>query len=417
VIVDPLHVEATHGWNARRYVCVGLLTALLAGGCASLSHAPAATGVVFIDGPTMIAAVGRSLFVDENFGRAVRRIDARTGDSVGVALPPHQAVLALQSTSGQMIVRGINQAWRFDLRTNRLVDAAVPASTRPARSFVARLAPLQAWFGDVSESPDGDAYFTSQSNYAFGRRLWHASLSGALDTIVGPWTHILHDPDIHGHPWYPKSLGSPVLDGHGGLWFLDRGRSMIFRDDLVTGMTTYIAGGTETRAFDVTGSGGPGEFVGLAADEAGSVYAADYGGHRVVRVDPETGKLTTIARVGGAKEQGALDGVAVVDEPDDVQCGPENRAGTFVVHVADNDGGPFPGMEVDVLRDHTITTAIETGTDGNARIDVPESTDVLFVAHAAGIRPVVARFRASRGCTSTVEIPLTFGPTQLHRLF
>lgn len=382
--------------------------------CASMPSASG--GAVFVDGPSRVVVAGDALYVDEEFGTVLRRIDLTTRRSTRVRLPDRSAIGDLTTDEeGRVVVRSFDKAWRVDA-DNRLVEIPLPAEEPDTTSSLSELLPesLAARPGPTITTSSGDVYFATDSEYAIGRRIWRLSAAGELTTVVGPWATVVKDPKPHGKVWYPKSLGSLVPDGYGAVWFLDRGHNMILKTDLASGVVSFVAGGAIEP--DPMGTNGHGDYVDLAADAAGNIYAADHGGRRVVRFDRETGRMSTVARVGGRREYGVVDGVGIVAEPDDIRCHDRADVGTFVVEVVDSAGAAIPGAEVYVLDRRAIKAVMHADAMGHARVDVPESTGLRLMVFMPGFQPEGAEFRASRGCTSTVQIQLTVGPVWTHRM-
>ena len=383
----------------------------------------------FVDGPSVIEIVGRTLYVDEMFGRVLRSIDLDTGRSRRIPVPSGVIMDLRRSADGTLILHGEDQAWRLDA-TGALVAARqsdVGQLDGPLRPQLP--ASVGARVGDSVQGPSGEVFFTTSSEYATGRRIWRLIPGGTPTTFVGPWARIVGDPRQHGASWYPKSLGALVLDGRGALWFLDRGRHMILRAELSSGVVTFVQGGAiDPSPWDPYGLQSAGEFTDLAADTGGNIYAADYGGQRVVRIDRGTGRLTRIARVGGSREQGISDGWGEVAEPERVTCAEHARSGTAVIEVVDSQGGAIPGAEVFVLGATGLDGAlradgaggveatIRTDAAGHASLAIPTSRSIRAVILLPGFDPAVTAFKASEGCTSTVRVELTVGPMRSHRM-
>jgi sugar lactone lactonase YvrE len=93
---------------------------------------------------------------------------------------------------------------------------------------------------------------------------------------------------------YPSAL---VADKSGNLFFVEGATARVRRIDRLGVITTYA--GTGEKGF--SGDGGAATEArlnnpsGLAVDEAGNLYIADYVNNRIRRVDAQTHTITTVA--------------------------------------------------------------------------------------------------------------------------
>jgi len=117
-----------------------------------------------------------------------------------------------------------------------------------------------------------------------------------------------------------------ALGPDGGLYVADPTNHRVWRVDPETGTVATFAGVGDPGS---SGDGGPARSaaldspMGLAFDALGTLYIADYGNGRVCAVDPQTGRLDTVA--GGDGMLGGPVAVALA------------RDGSL--RVADSDGG------------------------------------------------------------------------------
>jgi sugar lactone lactonase YvrE len=114
-----------------------------------------------------------------------------------------------------------------------------------------------------------------------------------------------------------------AIDPSGGLFFDDRTVHTIYRLTLHDKSLEVVAG---TGKEGSKGEGGPGKDAefrfpeGLARDENGNLFVADYGNCRIQRIDSKTGIVTTLT---GTEESGSTcerlpDSGATKDQPTDV---------------------------------------------------------------------------------------------------
>jgi sugar lactone lactonase YvrE len=103
---------------------------------------------------------------------------------------------------------------------------------------------------------------------------------------------------------FPRGV---AVDPGGNLFIADWGNHRVRRVDAETGVITTVAG-TVRKGF--SGDGGPATSAelrfpfGVAVDGAGNLFIADSGNHRIRRVDAGTGIITTVAGTGDRGFQG-----------------------------------------------------------------------------------------------------------------
>ena len=170
---------------------------------------------------------------------------------------------------------------------------------------------------DVAVDSVGLLYIVDTAN----ERVRRVDLSGRIATVVG------NGSGRYGGDGGPASLArfqvpSAVLpDAAGNLYIADAVNNRVRRVDLAGTITTVAGNGS--RGY--SGDGGPATEArlalpsGLAMDAAGNLYIADYGNHRVRRVDT-AGTITTVAGDGtvGYSGDGGLAADAQLTLPYDV---------------------------------------------------------------------------------------------------
>ena len=234
----------------------------------------------------------------------------------------------------------------------------------------------------------GNVYISDAGDY----RIRRVDPSGIITTIAGTGVRgFIGD----GGPAVEAKLDGPrgiAVDGAGNVYIADSGSNRIRRVD-PSGIITTIAGTGESGS---SGDGGPAVEAkldgprGIAVDGAGNVYIADYYNYRIRRVDPSgtitafagTGRLGFSGDGGPAVEAklGELRGGVAVDEAGNV----------YVAHW-----GNHRIRRVDASG--TITTfAVETGIEGiavdgagNAYISRPGAHQIRRV-DASGIITTIA---------------------------
>jgi len=113
-----------------------------------------------------------------------------------------------------------------------------------------------------------------------------------------------------GGPATEARLNNPrgvVVDRAGNVYIADSSNDRIRRVDKQSGVITTVVGSGE-RGF--AGDGAPARVAnlyfphGLALDEAGNLYIADAGNHRVRKVDAQSGLISTVAGTGRIEFRG-----------------------------------------------------------------------------------------------------------------
>ncbi len=311
----------------------GTLTTIAGTGAGEFTPdgAPAATSAIFTPSGILVAPDGRIVF-SENRAYRVRAIDADSnlvtlvggiaafdGDG-GPALDAqlNQVTSVTRDSSGRLIVsdEGNARVRRLDLCTG-LVETIAGSGDRAfgGDDGPAIDAGLTAY--DALVDVDGNLIIADADNH----RVRVVDPSGKITTLAGTGTPGFSGDD--GQPTAAK-LNRPMgiaLDAAGDLYVADFGNGAIRK----------IAGGTITT---VAGTGVPG-FNGddIPADTAqlndptdmdfdadGNLYIADFGNHRVRRVDAVTKTITTVAGTGVPGFNGdGLATLAQLNQPSDVK--------------------------------------------------------------------------------------------------
>ena len=209
---------------------------------------------------------------------------------------------------------------------------------------------------DVAVNGNGNLYITDTENH----RIRRIDDTGVITTIAGTGEESYggdNGPAVAARLDFPAAV---VVDVAGNLYIVDSGNHRIRRVDS-TGMITTIAGNGE---LGFSGDGGPAVAAhllyptGIAVDGAGNLYVADTDNHRIRRIN-SSGTITTIA---GTGEQGfgGDNGPAVEAQ----LAGPQGMAvdGAGNVYIADF--GNHRIRRVD--GSGTISTIAGTGEQGSS---------------------------------------------------
>lgn len=276
---------------------------------------PAAAAI--LRAPEGVAVDGDgNVYVSERAGHRVRRIDARTGvittfagtgrpGYTGDGGPADQAMLGVPTdlavdTNGNLYIAepGIHRVRVVDLATGIITTfAGTGEAGFGGDGGPATRASLQTPFG-VSVAPDGSIYIADTDNHRI-RRV--NPTTGIIETVAGNGTAGFGGdggPATAAGLWRPHRV---VVDADATLYIGDSFNHRIRRVDPGTGVITTIAG-TGTRGG--CGDGGPATMAsitysgGLLLDGRGGLLYTDQAIHRVRRIDLETGLMRTVAGTG-----------------------------------------------------------------------------------------------------------------------
>ena len=329
-------------------------------------------GAVAVDG-------SGNLYIADSRNNSVRKVDstgtittvAGTGE-YGFGGDGGPAVLALLRSPSGVAVDGSGNLYIADRENLRIrkVDSTGTIT------IVAGGTALEDQIGrptSVAVDNAGNLYIT-ESLY---NRIFKVDSTGTITTVVGA--------SAQARLRYPSGV---AVDNAGNLYIADRNNHRILKIDSTGTITTFA--GTEERGFG--GDGGPAVQAqlryptGVAVDGAGNLYIADQNNHRIRKID-STGTVTTVAGTGesgfggdnGAATAGQLSypsGVAV-----------DNAGNLYIA-----DSGNHRIRRVDSTG--TITTVVGTGKSGfggnggpavQAQLSYPagvtvDGTDNLYIA-------------------------------------
>ncbi len=167
-----------------------------------------------------------------------------------------------------------------------------------------------------------------------------------------------------------------AADATGHVFVADTGNHRIREIDLATGLMTTVAGagiagdGGDGAAADAAALSSP---HGVAVDNAGHLYIADTGNHRVRRVDLATGIITTVAGTGvsGFGGDGGPAAAAQLNSPWDVAVDAAGR-----LFIADSSNSRI--RQVD-LASGVISTLAGNGTNGYGGDGGPATAAALYL--------------------------------------
>ena len=208
-------------------------------------------------------------------------------------------------------------------------------------------------------------------------------------------------------------LDSPqglALDAHNHLYIADTHNNRVREVDLGTGVIRTIAG--STAGF--SGDGGAAVNAqlrlptALAIDAGGNLYVADTGNHRVRRINPATGTITTVAgdgRQGFSGDRGPAI-AASIDSPGGLAI---DAAGNLLIADTHNQRVRSVDTASGVIRTIAGTGAVgyagDSGAASAARLALPHGISIdaagnIYIADTANQR--IRRIDATTGAITTV---------------
>ena len=141
----------------------------------------------------------------------------------------------------------------------------------------------------------GDLYFTDRANC----RIRKITMStGIISTVAGTGTAGYNGDGILAMTAQLNNPNEVAFDASGNLFIADWINNRVRKVDKLTGIITTIAG-TGTAGYNGDGIPATAAQVngpcGIIFDNAGNIYVAEYGGHRIRKIDIVTGIISTFA--------------------------------------------------------------------------------------------------------------------------
>lgn len=184
----------------------------------------------------------------------------------------------------------------------------------------------------VAVDAAGNIYIADTSNHTI--RKVDAS-TGNIDTIAGtgqPGGTGDGGAATSAKMWFPVGV---AVDAAGNVYIADSNNHKIRKVDASTGIISAVAG---TGSPGSSGDGGAATAAkikrseGVTVDDAGNLYIADTGNHKIRKVDASTGIISTLAGTGSSGDTGD-GGLATWARLDSPQSAIVNAAG--ILHIAD----------------------------------------------------------------------------------
>ncbi len=289
-----------------------------------------------------------ALYVCEIDNHRVRRVDLKTGEISTVA---GSGMQGYEGDGGNALQAKLNQPYevRFDGEGNiyfvemqnnvvRRVDRKTRVISTVAgagkRGFSGDGGPANQALLDrphsIALDSQGSLYIADIGNH----RIRRVDLkTGRIETFAGTGER---KPAPDGAPLEGTPLNGPrtmAFDRNGDMWLALREGNAVYRIDMKKRTLHHVAG---TGEQGYTGDGGPAKEAklsgpkGIAVGPDQAVYIADTESHTIRRIDPRTGRITTVA--GDGTRHDGPDG-------DPLRCGLARPHGVF----AGADGAVYVG--------------------------------------------------------------------------
>jgi TolB-like protein len=250
--------------------------------------------------------------------------------------------------------------------------------------------------GDVGVGRDGNIYVADTNNHLIRR----VTPAGVVSTVAGQASKPGNDdgPAQSARFRFPTGI---ALDQAGNIYVADYGNHTIRKIAPDGKVSTFAGSAGEPGSADGTGAAARFNQVhGLAADGAGNVYAADFGNHTIRKITPH-GVVTTLAGLAG--NPGNVDGqgsAARFSAPYDVTIDENGN-----VYVADTSNHTIrkitPAGMVSTLAGVAGNVGSTDGIGGEAKFAVPAG---VTTDHAGNIYVADFGNQALRKITPTAAV-------------
>ena len=252
-----------------------------------------------------------NVYIADRRNHRIRRVD-RSGTITTVAGTGERG---FGGDGGPAVAARLNEPTRVALDTSGALYIADRGNHRIRRVDGLGIVTTVAGNGEIGFSGDGGPAVEARLKLPQGmavdgsgalyiadtwnRRIRRVDASGTITTVAGSGGRGYGG---DGGPAVRTSLNVPAgvaVDGLGNLYIAESEQNRVLRVD-TSGIITTMAGNGE---IGFSGDGGPAVEawlntpLGVTVDEAGNVYIADWGNHRIRRVDG-SGIITTIAGTG-----------------------------------------------------------------------------------------------------------------------
>ena len=321
---DNIYIADVNNHRIRKVDSAGVITTVAGTGTAgSLGDGGAAVGAQ-LNGPVGVAVDGAgNLYIADHLNNRIRKVDSAgvistvAGNGTeGYSGDGGAAVGAQLYSPRGLALDGADNLYIVDNGNNRIrkVDSAGVISTVAGNGTEGYSGDGGAAVGAQLYYPNGVALDGSGNLYIAewnNHRIRKVDSAGVITTVAGNGTEGYSGDGgaaVGAQLYYPNGV---ALDGSGNLYIADFGNHRIRKVDSAGVITTVAGNGTEGYSGDggaAVGAqlNGP---VGVAVDGAGNLYIADTFNNRIRKVD-SAGVISTVAGNGADGYSG--DGGAAV---------------------------------------------------------------------------------------------------------
>lgn len=355
----------------------GIISTVAGGGSALATPGALATTIRFLSSDAMALDASGNIYVEDSRTRRILKIDTGgivsfvagngvegyTGDGGAATAASIGAVNAITVDSAGNVFFYDPQRWRIrKVGTDGIIStiAGNGSFSSPSDGSLAVNSGLPS-IQDMVVDSSGNLIF---ANYSYSRIQRITLATGIVSTVAGRGLSLPYFAG-DGGPATAATVVTPIglgLDSSGNLLIAEDSTYRIRKVDLTTNLITTL---NPSGGMGFGGDGGPGNSAtlayasGVARDASGAVYVADRRNHRVRRIDPVSGIITTVAGTGrfGVPQDGIPGTASDLYWPADLAVDPVRN----VLYIADE--GHFRIRRLD-LATGIISTYAGNGING-----------------------------------------------------
>jgi sugar lactone lactonase YvrE len=266
----------------------------------------------------------------------------------------------------------------------------------------------------VATDSTGNVFVADTSNH----RIRKIDLSGVITTAAGsgPSDRVGGFAGDNG-PATAARLSFPsgvTVDSSGNLLIADTGNNRIRKVDARSGIISTIAGGggrSDAKAAGFSGDNGPAvsallnQPFGINVDARGNLFIADFGNHRIRRVDAATGIITTAAGNGKSSFSGDNGPATAAALPFPVAVKVDAAGNLFIADSSHRirKVAAATGIITTVAGDGRFEFSGDNGPAVKASLGFPGAMDIDLAGNLLFADTGNSRIRGIRGPTSSLK--------------